>query len=139
MLALHTLKGKKENFEKFVKLFNNSFKQSVLASVINGNLANEVEIEYYGTSVPASSGYKVEFKFAETLLKKDGEAFKQASSDPERKFTEVVFYAAEGSGYAPVNMFAKVQLTSTTIGYYKITTLANTAAMYEFLTELNYI
>lgn len=131
--------NQRENFDKFVRLFDNSFKQSVFASMLNGNLGNEVEIEYHGTTVPTSSGYRVELKYSETLLKKDGVAFKQASSDPEREFTEIVFYVAEGNGYAQVNMYAKVQLTSTTIGYYEISTLANTSEMYGFLSELNYI
>jgi len=129
----------KENFDKIVNLFDNSFKQSVLASMLNGNLGNEVEIEYHGSTVPTTSGYRVELKYAETLLKKDGVAFKQATSDPEREFTEIIFYVVEGSGYAQINMYAKVELTSTTTGYYKISTLANTAAMFEFLSELNYI
>lgn len=131
--------AQKENFDKFVKLFDNAFKQSILASMLNGNLGNEVEIEYYGSSVATSSGYRVELKYASTLLKKDGVAFKQASSDQEREFTDLIFYITTGSGYAQINMYAKVQLTSTTIGYYKISTLANTASLYEFLSELNYI
>ena len=129
----------KENFDEFVKLFDSSFKQSVLASMLNGNLGQDVSIEYHGSSIAAESGYRVEFKYSSTLLKKDGVAFKQAASDPERNFTSIIFYVAEGSGYSEFNMFAKVNLTSTTTGYYEITTLANTAAMYEFLTELNYI
>lgn len=131
--------AQKENFEKIVNMFDNSFKQSILASMLNGNLSNEVEIEYYGASVPSQNGYRVEFKFAETLLKKDGVAFKQASSDPERHFTALIFFVSEGSGYAELDMYAKVQLTSTTIGYYQISTLSNTAELHEFLTELNYI
>lgn len=129
----------KENFEKIVDLFNSSFKQSILASMLNGNLNAEVEIEYEGTTVPTASGYKVELKYPETLLKKDGVAYQQATSDPERQFTSIIFYVTEGSGYDTLSMYAKVQLTSTTIGYYQIDSLANTSALYTFLSELNYI
>lgn len=128
----------KENFEKVVKLFNDSFKQSILASMLNGNLSNKIEIEYKGTTLPAKNAYKVEFKYPSTLLMLNGKAFKLNENEPDIKFEYLIFYVEDGVGFAEFNMYAKVKIDDSRDGYYQITTLANTKALYDFVNQLNY-
>lgn len=130
--------AQEENFNKVVQLFESSFKQSILASMLNGNLNNEVAIEYKGTAEPSQTGYKVEFRYASTLLMQNGKAYKLNQNDNEKYFTTVIFFVEEGAGFADFNLFAKVQIDETRTGYYQLTSLANTQALYTFLSELNY-
>lgn len=128
----------KENYEEFLSIFDSAFKQSILASMFSGKMNNQIEIDYTGTSEPTSSTYKVELRFVSTLLKLDGQAYKLTSSDTEKYFTSIIFFVDEVSGYNAFEIYAKVQIDEDSIGYYKITTLANQYQMYNFLTELDY-
>ena len=123
-----------ENFEAIMQKFNASFEQSILASMLNGNLGAEITISYSST-MPTKDGYRVTLFYPETLLKLNGEAYKPSGS--EITFEELIVDIHDGFGYANVDLYAKVTLGTST-GYYKITTLANTQGLYQLLTEFNY-
>lgn len=124
-----------ENYNEIMSKFSSSFEQSILASMLNGNLNAEITISY-SSSLPAKDGYRVTLFYPTTTLKLNGEAYKPSGS--EITFQELSFDVKDGFGFNSVDLYAKVTSGSST-GYYKITTLASTKAMFDVLSELNYL
>lgn len=129
--------SQKEALKQMNELFKNSYKQSVLASMLNGNLNNEVEIEYSAT-MPTQSGYRLMFEVEESVLMQNGSAYHLNEDSEDVVYTQIYFDVEEGAGFNPFNTYVKVQIDESRVAYYKLTTLANTQTLYDYVAELNF-
>lgn len=124
-------------FEKFVDLFEQSFKQSVLGSIFSGNSSKNIDIELVSKMPTFEGGYEITLDFkAEMTLKKDGKNFVSGTnSEKEIKYSKVIFNITEKNGYKQIYLYAKEVVGKNTY-YYEISTVANTNELYNFVNGL---
>ncbi len=130
--------NEKVMFEKLISQYNDSMKQSILASMFSGHLSNNVEISLK-SSAPTLTGYKVTLDFkADMTLKKDGKNFVYGTDSSKTiVFSEVMFAIDETKGYHEFNIYA-IEHVDTKTNYYEITTLANTYELYQTISGLDF-
>lgn len=129
----------KDKFEKIVGLFDESFEQSILSSMFSGNLSNNVKIDLVSQLPTFADGYKLVFEYkADMVLKLNGKPYVyNTNSTKEILFQTIILNVTEIDGYQSLSMYAKEIVDSKTY-YYEIETLANTKALYDYLSGLNY-
>ena len=128
----------KAMFEKIVAQYNDSMKQSILASMFSGNLFKNIEISLK-SSAPTLSGYKVEFDYkADMTLKKDGKDYVYGTDSSKTiKFQRIMFALDDTQGFHEFNIYAIEEINSKEY-YYEITTIANTYELYQTVSSLEY-
>lgn len=129
----------KAMFDKLISQYNDSMKQSILASMFSGHLSNSVEVSLKSTE-PSLTGYKVTLNFgANVTLKKDGKNFVYGTDSSKTiVFKEIMFWIDKTKGYHEFNIYAIENVDSTKSNYYEITTLANTYELYQTITGLDF-
>lgn len=128
-----------KKFEKIVNLFDESFKQSVLASIFSGNSSNKVEISLVSKLPTFSEGYTVTFDYkADMVLKKDGKDFIYGTnSDKQIKVQKIILNVVETNGFDQVFLYAK-EVVGVNTYYYEITTTANFDSLYSYIGQCNF-
>ena len=129
----------KEKFENVVKLFDDSFKQSVLGSIFGGNSSKRIDIELVSKLPSFDEGYTFTFDYkADMVLKKDGKDFVYGTNtDKQIKFRQVIFNITDTNGFNQICLYAKEIVGSNTY-YYEIETIANVSALYDYMSELTF-
>lgn len=129
----------KEKFENVVKLFDDSFKQSVLGSIFGGNSSKRIDIELVSKLPSFDEGYTFTFDYkADMVLKKDGKNFVYGTNtDKQIKFRQVIFNITDTNGFNQICLYAKEIVGSNTY-YYEIETIANVSALYDYMSELTF-
>ena len=119
----------------FIVKFDEAFQLSVLYSIFSGKIGSEIEIDDTKTQ-PSYNGYKVEFFFDEMqTLKKDGKEVPVAdNSTTPITFNSVFFDVAENKGLSKVDLYFYTTGKTT---YYKLTTIANFDALYDYISEIS--
>ncbi len=121
----------KESYNKIVELYNNSFKQSILASLFSGNLSNEITVTYSSGSVPSMSGYKIVW-----ALNSEGEKIKLTNNlETEYVINKLTIGIEDSNSFKSVVIYANIK--DSTVTHLKITTKANFEALYDYLEELS--
>lgn len=124
------------NYEKFNKIFNNSFKLTILYSLFSGHLNDEVNVdEKITTNKPTFVGYKVEFIYAtEQVLKNNGkEVALYENSNKPITYTSIVFDVAEDKGLTEVTMYLEL----SGVKFKPVKTIANFDNLYTYISELS--
>lgn len=122
-----------EDFEKVVGLYNNSFKQSMLASIFSGNNSNKISVVYESGSVPQiSSGYKMVW-----FLNSQGEKVNLTNNLQTEYLVNKLTVAVEDSnGFKTTTIYANI-VDSGVNAHIRIATIANFEALYDYLETLN--
>lgn len=127
---------KQENYNEFVSLYNSSFELTILYSVFSGKISREQKIDNIGKTAPSfTSGYVVTFVYpTDQVIKVNGEIWHESvNSDTPTNYRQITFNIFENKGLTTVFIYFYNNDTST---YYKLTTLANFDALYNFVSEL---
>ncbi len=128
------------NYNEFVRIFNDSFKLTVLYSMFSGHLGNSVKISPELKSEISFNGYKVEFFYGEEqTLKKDGkEVYIAENSNIPVKYKNVVFDVAQDKGLTKVNLYFEVlNSESSKVQYRQVETIANFDRLYNYISEIS--
>ena len=127
------------NYKEFVRIFDDSFKLTVLYSMFSGHLGNSAEIAPDLKSEPTYVGFKVEFFYGkEQTLKVDGkEVYIAENSNIPVKYKKVVFDVAKDKGLTDVKIYFEVSNSeSSTVQYRQIKTVANFDRLYKYISEM---
>ena len=129
----------KEKFENIVKLFDDGFKQNVLGSIFSGNSSKQIDIELVSKLPSFEDGYTFTFDYkADMVLRKDGKDFVYGTNtDKQIKLQQVIFNITDTNGYNQIYLYAK-EVVGSNIYYYEIATIANTSALYAYMSELTF-
>ena len=119
--------------------FADGFKQNVLGSIFSGNCSKQIDIELVSKLPSFEDGYTFTFDYkADMVLKKDGKDFVYGTNtDKQIKFQQVFFKIPDTNGYNQIYLYAKEVVGSNTY-YYEIATVANTSALYDYVSELTF-
>lgn len=122
----------KETFNKIVELYNNSFKQNLLASMFSGNLSNKITVTYASGSISTSStsGYKMVWD-----LNNNGEKIID-SAEREHVVNKLTVVIEKSSSFKLITIYANIKDSSVN-AHLKITTKANFEALYDYLEKLS--
>ena len=128
--------GDEEDYNEFVKLYNSSFELTILYSLFSGKISREQTITNTGKTSPSfTSGYVITFLYAEDQeIKVNGKVWHESvNSDKAITYKKVTFNIFEGKGLTTTFIYF---YNSENDSYYKLTTLANYDALYNFISEL---
>lgn len=117
-----------KEFDKIVEEYNNSFKQSMLASLFSGNSSNKITVEH-SYSIPSMSGYKMLW-----TLNQNGEEIMTTDTEKLEKVNELIVGVEDSNSFKQVTIYARIQNSTNT--YLKITTKANFEALFDLLEDL---
>lgn len=120
-------------FDEVIKLYNNSFKQSILASIFSGNIANKAVVEYRSGSYASQLNNKVGHKLTLTLTQ-SGVDISETDTDKEHKISEISIVIENKEGFNTVTVYGKI--VDVTTSYVEIITKANVKALYDYITDL---
>lgn len=126
-------KDEKE-YDKFVKLYNDSFKLTILYSVFSGEISKKQEITNYGKTKPQlSSGLIVTFNYSQNqILRSNGETYYESKSSDEVLYKQVFFAVENDKGLTTKKIYFYSENNSS---YYQLTTLANFDSLYDYISE----
>lgn len=128
--------GDEEDYNEFVKLYNSSFELTILYSIFSGKISREQTITNNGTTAPSyTNGYVVTFLYPQDQeIKVNGEVWHESvNSNTPITYKKVTFNILEGRGLTTTYIYF---YNSENNSYYKLTTLANFDALYNFVSEL---
>ncbi len=142
-----------EGYEAFMKYFNKSFKESVLASLFSGSLSSYTISEdntSYSTSEGAASTisdlvedeYFVRLVFSDevTLTNSNGSVYSSRYGNRTYTFTDVYVEISDTAGIKDTSIYVVAKYTSDSSTYYYLITVtvrADTNNIYEDWAELN--
>lgn len=135
-LAKYDGLGDNDNYNKFVKEYNSSFKLTILYSIFSGEISRTQAVTNIGKTAPSiDSGYVVTFNYPENqVLKSNGKVYYESTnSDTKTLYKKVFFVVENGKGLVSKNIYFYSEANSS---YYKLTTLANFDNLYNFIVEL---
>lgn len=126
----------KDNYNRFVNEYNNSFKLTILYSVFSGKISREQNISNYGKTSPSLyNGFVVTFNYPENqVLKTNGTIYHEATnSDDEVLFKKVFFAVESDKGLTAHKIYFYSEANSA---YYELETLANFDSLYNLIRQL---
>jgi hypothetical protein len=120
-------------FDEVIKFYNNSFKQSVLASVFSGNVGTKAIVEFrsgsYSSQLNNTSGHKLVI-----ALTQSGVSLKETDGNKEYNISEIAMGVENKEGFNTVTIYGKI--VGPTTSYVEIITKANVKSLYDYITEL---
>ncbi len=127
-----TIEKDKKLFNDVVKLYENSFKQSILAGLFSGNIKTQAIVDYksgsYSSQLSGQSGHQIIFSL-------NGATIKETAGSNEHKISEIAFKVDDKEGFNTIIIYGRVEGSST--NHVEIITKANTKALYDFVSELD--
>jgi len=142
----------KEKYNKITDLLNNSFSTSSLNALFSGTIGNQIQYEYDTTtfsSIVSNSTFVLEYYYTDLQkMMKEGKVFTSTSlstyvyENQELSYGKLWIAINNHTNFANVNIYVQKLNTkgdprsTLTSSVYKLSTLGNTSALYDYLTNI---
>lgn len=123
----------KDVYNKFVNIYNNSFKLTILYSLFSGEISRKQEITSLEKNAPSlDSQIVVSFIYENgQVLKSNGKVYYESvNSTTEIKYTKVFFAVNQDKGLTSHKIYFQAGSN-----YYELATLANFDDLYNFIAD----
>lgn len=123
----------KDTYNKFVNIYKDSFKLTILYSLFSGEISRKQEIQSLEKKEPSLDSQIVVSFFYQNgqVLKSNGEVYYESvNSNTEIKYTKVFFAVSQNKGLTSHKIYFQANSN-----YYSLTTLANFDELYNFIVD----
>ncbi len=127
----------KDDYNAFVKDYEDSFKLTIMYSLFSGKISRSQEISSLGKDEPQiTSGFVVSFVYGEgQVLKSNGKVYYESvNSNTETLYNKVFFAVEKDKGLVTQKIYFR---SNDNKYFYQLTTLANFDNLYKTISEMS--
>ena len=128
---------KKEIYNDIISLIDESFKETTLTAIFNGNAAFKTTITTKSDTLSVSSGTWVRYQYNEGKVLKDGKKDFKTSSDQTVEYTSIYFKLTDPDEIAETKIYIVKKDDTYNLAKYNYTALSNLAKTNTYVQELD--